>query len=127
MAREGVNRHVLRRLESAVAGQGIYLGFCEVAEESAMARLGYVPQGRDDSGLSRELVQVLVLYLDAEKQGLGSDGLVLAVVSPEDTATVLGRFTVDADWAGQYHDGVLSKQEVIEKMVATRETYDPDG
>jgi hypothetical protein len=41
MAREGVNRHVLRRLQSAVAGQRIYLGFCAVAAESGMVRLGY--------------------------------------------------------------------------------------
>ena len=78
MAREGVNRHVLRRLQSAVAGQRIYLGFCAVAAESGMVRLGYVPQGRDEAGRSRELVQVVVLYLEAEKQGLGSDGLVLS-------------------------------------------------
>ena len=38
---------------------------------------------------------MVVLYLEAEKQGLGSDGLVLSVVSPEDMATVLGRCTVD--------------------------------
>ena len=31
------------------------------------------PQGRDEAGRSRELVQVVVLYLEAEKQGLGSD------------------------------------------------------
>ena len=122
MSEKSINQHVFHRMQRTLPERGIYIQFFRADTDNGVLQLGHLPVEPAGENWDFKMAELIGVYISAEKRGLNSQRLDVAIICPHCGEEVVARFSVLADWAQQHLDGQLTLDEVVDNVIATQES-----